>query len=382
MTGTIRCNSCAVAMNDRTGSCPKCGRAQCHIVLHWQGTTRRLFKDVRGVGFGYMTAYDQLFAMNREIRQRAFSISDWQSAKVKERRLDQQLDKWLDQVKTEVDQNELSFGTYHSYRSYVQNHISPKIGHLDIREIRYADLEAFKDSLPRSLKIRTKRTIVNILHTAMTWTWRKGIIEAMPPFPVVKGNDAAPKIALTMVDQAAALALIPVEHRDVFEFETETGLRPGETCALKIKDIDFNTCTMTVQRTFTMRHLRESDKEGHKKAVPLSRRAMDLARAHAAGRFPDDWLFINPATGSHYAVQRLGLYWKKYTNLPCSHYEGTRHSFCTQIVEVADRSAAQDLMRHADGRSTDLYIHNRTEYLRDVIEKRGNVSEMKKKRKT
>jgi integrase len=78
--------------------------------------------------------------------------------------------------------------------------------------------------------------------------------------------------------------------------------------------------------------------------------------------------------------QRLGVYWKKYTKLPCSHYEGARHSFCTQIVEVADRSAAQDLMRHADGRSTDRYIHNRTEYLRDVTEKRGKVSEIKKRK--
>jgi hypothetical protein len=36
-------------------------------------------------------------------------------------------------------------------------------------------------------------------------------------------------------------------------------------------------------------------------------------------------------------------------------------------------------MRHADRRSTEKYIHARTEYLRDVLVKRGNVVEMRKK---
>jgi integrase len=239
-------------MNERTGACPKCGRAQCHIVLHWQGYTHRLFKDVRDVGFGYLAAYDQLFAMNRDIREKKFNIVDWQPEKVKERRLDMMLDRWLEQKKSEVESNELSYGTLHAYRSYVYNHISPRIGHLDVRSIRFSDLEEFKDSLPKSLKIKTKRTIMNDLHTALKWMWRKGAIDAMPPFPVVKGNDSEPRIALSFEDQHAALALIPEKHRDVFEFENETGLRPGETCSLKIKDVDFSS--RTLQSTAHIHH--------------------------------------------------------------------------------------------------------------------------------
>jgi hypothetical protein len=74
----------------------------------------------------------------------------------------------------------------------------------------------------------------------------------------------------------------------------------------------------------------------------------------------------NPKTKNHYTVHRLELYWKEHTKLPCTHYEGTRHSFCAQISEIDDKKAVQDLMRHVDNRSTDRYIHSRTEYLRDA----------------
>jgi integrase len=367
-------------MHERTGSCPKCGSARCHIVIYRDGAKRRYFKDTQGNVFSYMSALSQLLAMSREEGDpnAKFNHADWRPEKVKERRFDMMLERWLAQKKSEVESEELSFGTYHAYNSYSKNYLIPKLGAMNVRKIGFAELEEFKDGLPKALKLKTKRIILNTLHTAMKWMWRKGVIIVVPPFPVVKGNDTAVKVALSMEDQYTALSQIPAEHRDVYEFEYETGLRPGETCALKIKDLDLSANTLRVQRTFTMRRLRESDKEGHRKALPLSPRALELAQAHAQGRFPEDWLFINPANGNHYTVHRLGLYWKQYTKLPCTHYEATRHSFCTQIAEVADRAAAQDLMRHADGRSTDRYIHARTEYLRDVLAKRGKVAEIKK----
>jgi len=380
MTGSIRCNKCGVAMNDKSGACPKCGRAQCHINIYWKGKTYRYFQDIRDIVFSHMSALDQLLAMNRDIRERKFNPVDWQQGKIKERHLDMMLEKWLSQKKEEVNNTELSYSTYHSYKSYIDIHIVPFLGKFDVREIRFNDLEEFKDKLPKTLKLKTKRNILNALHAAMRWMWQKGFINEMPPFPVIKGNDATPRIALEIENQYEALNKIPPMHRDLYEFEFETGLRPGETCALKIKDIDLDAMTVRVQRTFTMNRLRESDKEGHRKAIPLSIRAFEIIKNRIQGRFPEDWIFINPVTGRYYTVDRLSQYWKKYTGLMCTHYEGSRHSFCTQISEVADSAAAQDLMRHADRRSTDKYIHARTEYLRDVLMKRGDVVEMRKKK--
>jgi len=378
LKGSIRCRRCGAAMSDSTGTCPKCGQAWCYIELYRNGKKFKYYRNSKDPDkkLGYLDAFVQLKEINSAIDAKRFNPTDWQPESVKARRLGNMLGRWIEQKKQEVENGELSYGTLHAYRSAVDNHLK-KLNHFDVKDIQFSHLEEFKDDLPKALKLKTKRNILNTLHAAMKWMWQKGMIAVVPPFPVVKGNDAEPRVALTIEDQAEALQKIPKQHRDVFEFEFETGIRPGETCALKIKDIDFAHQTMRVQRTFTMRKLREADKEAHKKTVPLSPRAFQIAEGRAAGRFPEDWLFLNPRTIRHYTIARLANYWKQYTKLPCSHYEGSRHSFCTQISEVADGVAAQVLMRHADPRSTARYTHNRTEYLRDVLRKRGEVVELK-----
>lgn len=372
--GAIRCRRCGAAMSDSAGTCPKCGQAWCYIELYRNGQKYKYYRDSKNpdAKLGFLQAFSLLKEINESItkEKNSFNPAAWQPESIKARRLTNVLDRWMEQKQEEFKNGELSYGTIHAYQSRIRNHLSA-LGHLDVKEIKFSDLENFKDRLPKTIKLKTKREILNTLHAAMRWMWRKGIISEMPPFPLIKGNDSEPRIALTIADQAEALKKIPEQHRDVFEFEFETGIRPGETCALKIKDIDFQSRTMRVQRTFTMRRIREADKEAHKKTVPLSDGALELARTRAAGRFPEDWLFLHPRTKQHYTIHRLALLWKM-TGIPCTHYEGSRHSFCTQISEVADGVAAQALMRHADSRSTARYTHNRTEYLRDVLSRRSS----------
>ncbi len=365
-------------MNPKTGTCPKCFRAPCHIYLFYQGERHKFFRDTQGDLFSYMKAVSQSVSMQRDIDDKKFNPVDWNHVRVKERLFKNMMQKWLDQVEEEVESNELSYGSFHSYQSRAKNHTIPFLGNKDVREIRFHDLEEFKDSLPKKLKIATRKAIINDLKTAMRWMHRKGIIEALPPFPIIKGNDSESKMALSYEDQIEALKKIPDKHRDIFEFEFETGIRPGESCALKIKDLDFNDLSARICRTFTMRRIRESDKEGHKETIPLSDRAIEIAKKNSKERFPEDWLFINHDTKRNYTVQYLGKWWKIWTGLTCSHYEGSRHSFCTQIAESANDSAAQRLMRHADKRSTEKYTHHRPTYLRDVVNNRGKVVELKK----
>lgn len=384
MSGTIRCNKDGNIISEKTGTCPKCGKIQCHIAVFWHERLFRYYKDINGIVFSYMSALDQLQAMNREMRTKTFKAELWQSGALKDRKIEQSVNRWLTQKKVEVDRNELSYGTYHAYRSRVNNHILNSeygLGAWDIREITFAEIEQFKDNLPHTLKIKGRREIMRTFYTFCRWAWRKGLIPSVPAFPVVKGNDSTERLALSIEDQHKALATIPSEHRDFYELETEVGTRPGETCALKVKDVDFVEKTVIVRRTFTMGKLRESDKEGHKKSVPLSPRAFEIVQKHAKGKFPDDWLLTHPKTKNHYTVLRTGIIWKQFTKLPISHYEGTRHSFATQIAELDDIKAAQELLRHSDMRSTQKYIHRRTEYLRDALQKRTNVVELHRKEK-
>lgn len=77
----------------------------------------------------------------------------------------------------------------------------------------------------------------------------------------------------------------------------ETEARVNELCALKIKDIDFKGAVWVAQRAYSGLKLVETTKAKTKVPVVLSDKAWEIAKRHAAGRFADDFLFINPATG-------------------------------------------------------------------------------------
>ncbi len=331
--------------------------------------------------FSYATAIDQLIAINREIKAKTFNPADWQTEAIKAFCLKNVICKWLAQREEQARSGELSPGTLKPDRSYVENYYIPMLGSYDVREIDYGVLEDFKNKLPSHLKLKTKRNITCTLHSFFVWLFRRPkserLIKEMPIFPAVKGNDSKPRKALTFAAQSEAITKIPEEHRDIYEFETETGVRPGEACTIKISDIDFDAVTIRIQRTESDRRVIERDKEGHKKEIALSDRAAEIILKHAHGRAPGEWLFVNSDTGRRYTVKWLNLKWRAYSGTNITHYEGTRHSFATQIIQVTrgNIEAAKELLRHADLRSTQRYLHEQPEFYREVLNERSRASQ-------
>ena len=76
------------------------------------------------------------------------------------------------------------------------------------------------------------------------------------------------RIALDVDDQIVALTRIPERYRDAIEFGMETGLRPGELGALKIKDLDLKKEQALIQRTWSGAELRETTKGKKKNWAP------------------------------------------------------------------------------------------------------------------
>jgi len=83
----------------------------------------------------------------------------------------------------------------------------------------------------------------------------------MPRFPRIEGDDATPQGAIDRFSQDEALARIPQKFRDPIEFGAETGCRPGETCALKVGDIDLRNAKAFICRTWSDYTIRETTKQ-------------------------------------------------------------------------------------------------------------------------
>ncbi|MBF0554921.1 MAG: site-specific integrase [Nitrospirae bacterium] len=377
MNGKIRCLRCAATMISHT--CPKCGYQKCRIFLYWQKKLYRFSTDKDDIHLDYVHAERQLTIMRADIDRKRFSPDDWIPGKVKEKLMEQKLDEWLEQKDEEEASNELSPETLRHYKAYTKIYYKPLFKGLDCREVKFEQLERFKDKLPKKLKLKTKRNILNALHSFFSWLRRKGVIPEIPLFPQIKGNDATVRMAIDYEEQLSALKNLHEQDRDIFEFGFETGLRPGETTAIKDKDVDLRNQQILIQRTWSRKKLRETTKSGKKVFLPLSDRAYEIAKKNIEGKTPEAFLFINPHTNSNYTSDNLQNRWKKFSGLPITHYEASRHSFITQLVEEdTNPLVTKALARHTDIRTTQKYYHATAAKLRDVVNRRGKVVKLDK----
>lgn len=373
MSGHIRCAKCNASMSRNV--C-KCGGIKAFINVYWKGKHWIFRHNKHGEFLVYQTAERLLTTIRQAIDDKTFSPDDYTLSKIKERSVANQLCEWLDQRERDMNSNELAVSTYRHYRAYIKLYFKPKLGKLDMRELDFGALTQFKDWLAeKDIKIKTRRNVMNALHAFVRWTWQRGIIKAMPPFPEVQGDDAEVKYALERCEQDKMLLNIPAEHRDVFEFGFETGLRPGELCAVKVSDI--TRLGLIVQRTLSCGTIRETTKTKSKCTIPMSQRAMEIAQKHAAGKLPFGFLFTSPTTGKYYSTEFLRRLWAEKNPKSVTLYEAMRHSFCTQLIASGvDLATAQFLMRHADIRSTLAYFHANPARFQSIVENRGKVVQL------
>jgi integrase len=369
--GTIRCCKCHKALQ---GPVCFCGHTACYISIYWKGKQYRFFRYyVDNELFDYRRALKQLLEMNLSIEKKEFNPIDWTTHAIKERRFEHQVEKWLEQKKEEMGTGERAPETIRTYESYLKNHFLGFFKRWDVREIHYEQLENFKDWLGKRVSINTRKRIIGALHAFFKWMWRKGIIKEFPVWPIVEGEDVVKK-AIDYESQGELLKLLPDKHRDIYEFGFETGLRPNELCAIQVCDTDIINSRALIQHGYSGSKLQERTKGKNKKWIPLSTRAHEIAIKNIKDKLPQAFLFINLNTGKGYTLKTLDNMWSKHVGRKITHYEASRHSFCTQIAESgANLLQAKELMRHKDTRSTEQYFHATTDKLRDIVNRRGKV---------
>lgn len=407
MNGGIFCNKDGAKMSGKTddakkltrGTCPKCGRTECHIFV--KGA--RYYRDVNDKFFTYVSALSQLAAMNREIEAKTFDVKAWLPGAIKTRKLKNAIQKYISEIKLSADNHKKSMNTYWACLSRVNIHILHEtygLGEMDIEDITTLRLKQFLKSLPKHLKIHSIRGIMRVFRSFFSWAVDEGLLANIPIFPRIEGEyeedvkedeNIDTEYVLDVQGMEEVLKRLPAMHQDIFEFAMKSGTRPGETCALQIRDINFKEKTMIVRRTFARKLLQESDKARHSRKkgkklaiVPLLPRTLEILKKHIAGREanPFDFVFVNPVAKVHtnYTINYLSRTWNKYAGVPMKHYYGTRHSFATWAVETVGIDAAQGLLRHATRSSTEIYSHSHTrlKYLRDAVAKMGEVVELNK----
>ena len=365
--GSISCQRCGSTRKERV--CPKCGYDACLIRLAHKGKRYRIYHDKNGTALSFSTAFQSLSQINKEIKDRIFNVNDWLQPAIQENKFKNKYEVWIRQKRIEAEQGRFSFETLKLYQSYKKNYFVP-LYELDIRGVELSHLQELVNGWTEISEKHTKN-LLDCLKTFFRWLNRWERVR-LPIFPEIEITTGEKKRAIPYEDQIKIFSEFPEEHRDIFFFLRETGLRKAEACALQVRDVDLPGFRALIQRTYSGALLVERTKGKHRKWIPLSRLALEIAQGHATGRFGAEFLFLNPVTGKGYKPGYLNDLWNKYGEKGLTLYEATRHSTISDWARTANAFQVKDLARHSDIRTSQQYVHNALTDLKMIVD-RDNV---------
>jgi integrase len=158
--------------------------------------------------------------------------------------------------------------TLAGYRDALERYVLPSLGHRKIGDLHLREIDALyglmlAGQLPkadgstgvtdRRLGARTVRLTHAALSQALSQAVAWGLLTVNPAAGVtLPSSKPKEKSVLTAVQRVAFLqAAEGSVYRTFYRLLIDTGLRPGEACALRWTDVDFTRETITVQRTVT-----------------------------------------------------------------------------------------------------------------------------------
>lgn len=253
--------------------------------------------------------------------------------------------------------------------SLIRNHIVPRLGRCSMAFLTQGEIaQAISDMREADYSPSTCNRFLVLMRYGfrLALRWR---------IDGVSRNPAADLIPLA-ADNRIERYLTPEQSTALFEsvrrspnpmlshiiaFLLLTGARKREVLDARWCDVDFEQCRWRIPKT----------KSGKVRHVPLSSEALRLLRNLRNEVGPEtELLFANPSTGKPFIT--IFASWdaaRKRAGLPDLRIHDLRHSFASFLVN-AGRSLyeVQQLLGHADIRTTSRYAHLSRDRLMEAVE--------------
>ncbi len=348
--------------------CPTCGTRPAYYYIDARAFKMdKIYLDKRGEKFDSFSAvYRQLTVMREQDDRHELDPSEWMPKKRKEFRFTKEVNGWIEKMK--IDK---SYSYVRHCNSYMQNHIIPLFGDMDVRDIRPSHLEdLYYKLIEKKLEPKTIDDIISTMETFMRRLHRLQIIPKLPVFPVVTVPEKH-KGWINAEKQALVLSCIPdrADDKKIIRTLLETAERPGEVCAHKTKDlIDVE---LVIERAFDEKGNLKPLKAGKIIYRGLSLDLWNELVAHAKDTQPEAWLFLDKS-GAPYTQGLLYDIWcraVKKAGLPhISLYAGTRRSRASQKRLEMEKKIAeacrQELSHGSSATTMKHYARSRKEEIK------------------
>lgn len=161
--------------------------------------------------------------------------------------LEEIAEEWLEAKKIQIKES-----TYNNYLFHIRKYINPKLGRMKISSLKKYDFNLFVNQLIKELSPKTVKDILGILKSILIYTENEykcslNIYKIKIPKVIVKN------LVVLSQKEKRKLEKCCLKENDLkclgIIICLNTGLRIGEICALKWKDIDIEKRIIYVRKT-------------------------------------------------------------------------------------------------------------------------------------
>ncbi len=252
-----------------------------------------------------------------------------------------------------------------SYENFSRNRLIPFFGDMLLADITPKVIIEYK-TIRRSqgMKPATINREMALLRGAFSlavkeWEWCR-----TNPFSKVREeveNNARDRW-LRDEEEIVLLQHCPDWLREIVIFALETGLRQGEILNLTWEAVDLKREMLTVMKS----------KNGTRRGIPLSQRALDLLRNKIKVRSIQTTLVFHSREHTAYSSGNIERAWGRVranAKLVDLRFHDLRHTFATRLVQAGEQLyAVSQLLGHKTLAMTQRYAHHCPESLRSTIQ--------------
>ena len=298
---------------------------------------------------------------------------------------------WLENRKKSVKKS-----TYSNYKCMVNRYILSKLGNLKVKKLEKYDFNEFVDELNEQYSTKTVRDIIVILKSILNYAENEYNCKTRTNKIISPKPDSEPIVILSKREinrlEKCCLKENTLKSLGII-ICLNTGLRIGEICALKWKNIDLDKREIRVKQTLQRIYDNETDKTDKAEKTDKTKIQLDTPKSKKSVRnipisnkIYDIWLPLKKKyndedfflTGNLEKIIEPRNYQMTFKELlkkskikKSYKFHTLRHTCATNCIEVGmDVKSLSEILGHANVQITlDKYVHSSYKTKKKYLEK-------------